>query len=57
MYGSEAVIPVEPSVPTAWYQFTSKKQNNEMLNFELDTIDEKHEEVADQITSYKKTSN
>ena len=38
-YGSEAVIPVGTSVPTTQYQFATKEQNNEMLNFELDIID------------------
>ena len=44
---------VETSVPTARCQFTTEEQNNEMLNFKLDTIDEKREEAAAQIASYK----
>ena len=53
MYGSEVVVPVEISVPNARYQFATEEQNNEMLHFELDTIDEKREATAVQIAHYK----
>ena len=52
-YRSEAVVPVEISIPNARYQFTTEEQNNEMLNFELDTIDEKREAAAIRIAHYK----
>ena len=41
------------SIPNAWSQFAAEELNNEMLNFELDTIDEKRETAAARIASYK----
>ena len=49
----EAVISIETSIPTALYQFSSEEKNNEMLNFERDIIDKKHEVAVARIASYK----
>ena len=53
VYGSEAVVTIEISVPNTRSQFAVEELNNEVLNFELDTIDEKCEAVAVRITHYK----
>ena len=53
VYESEAVVLVKISIPNTRYQFTTEEQNNEMLSFELDTIDEKCKAAATQINSYK----
>ena len=44
---------VEIIIPSVQSQFTTEELNNEMLNFELDTIDEKREVAAAWITYYK----
>ncbi|KAL5578087.1 hypothetical protein UlMin_019786 [Ulmus minor] len=52
-FGAEAFIPVEISIPTIRSQFAAEEQNNAMMNFELDTIDEKREAAAARIAYYK----
>ena len=52
-YGSEVVVPMEISIPNTRSQFAVEEQNNEMLNFKLDTIDKQRKAIAAQIASYK----
>ncbi|KAL5537805.1 hypothetical protein UlMin_046133 [Ulmus minor] len=52
-FGTEAVIPAEISIPTARSQFATQEENNTMMNFELDTIDEKREAAAVRTAHYK----
>ncbi|KAL5567200.1 hypothetical protein UlMin_030364 [Ulmus minor] len=52
-FGAEAVIPSEISIPTVRSQFTAQEENNAMMNFELDTFDEKREVEAARIAHYK----
>lgn len=52
-YRSEAVVPIEISISNARSQFVEEEQNNMMLNFELNTIDEKCEAAAVRIAHYK----
>ena len=40
-FGTEVVVPVKISIPTIRSQFAVEEQNSAMMNFELDTIDEK----------------
>ena len=48
-FGAEAIIPAEISIPTIRSQFAVEEQNNAMMNFELDTIDEKQKAAAARI--------
>jgi len=53
VYGCEAVIPVETSVPTARYNFNTLDNNNTELAFTLDTIEELRDTARIRLASYQ----
>ena len=44
-YGTEAVIPVECSIPSVRYMCLDEDSNRELLNHSLDEIDELHDKA------------
>ena len=53
VYGCEAVIPVEITVPTARYNFNTLDNNNTELAFTLDTIEELRDTARIRLASYQ----
>ena len=44
-YGTEAVLPVECSIPSSRYIWLNEDTNRQLLNHSLDTIDELHDKA------------
>ncbi|XP_019176170.1 PREDICTED: uncharacterized protein LOC109171572 [Ipomoea nil] len=54
VYGAEARLPVEAWIPTAREREFDPDNNDEMMTVELDTVDERREQVAKRIIEYQK---
>ena len=53
VYGCEAVLPVEVSLPTARYGLTTEESNISNLLHHLDTVDELRDEASIRLAAYK----
>ncbi|XP_059627002.1 uncharacterized protein LOC132269772 [Cornus florida] len=54
-YGTEAIIPIEHQVPTIQSLAWNQEQNDHMLKFNLNLLEEKRNGAAVRLTSYQQT--